>query len=182
MPINIYDVLIQALAKELFTSCDWRLIKAQVARESGFNPAAVSPCGALGLLQLMPLTAKECFGLSAADLLIPGTNLRAGIKYLRMQSDHLSEIADSNERLKFALAAYNCGRGYVNKALELAYKAEHGIDMPAGHRGALPGKWQTWNYTKKFLDSPACVIGGKTPDAAQVTNYVDRIWARYEGY
>lgn len=177
-----YDGLIRELTLNLFPACDWLLIKAQVAQESSFDPNAESPCGALGLLQVMPATASQLFGLSKSDLLGPATNLDAGIRYLRIQYIRLPEIPSHDERLKFALASYNAGRGYINKALKLAYLAETGTPMPAGHKGAAPGKWQTWNFTKAFFNHPDCLVAGKHPDWRQVTEYVDRIWPRYERY
>lgn len=177
-----YDGLIRGIANKQFPECDWLLIKAQVAQESSFDPNAKSPCGALGLLQLMPATARQVFELSESDLLVPEQNLDAGIEYLRIQFMHFFEIPDRAERLKFALASYNAGRGYVNKALELAYLSETGTPMPAGHKGAAPGKWQTWNFTKTFFKHPDCVVAGKHPDWKQVTEYVDKIWPRYERY
>lgn len=180
MPIyrNRFDSLIKFLAESTFPECDWRLIKAQMLQESGANPHAVSPVGARGLLQLMPATAQE-LGLKDGEVFDIEQNLMAGIRYLRIQYTHFPEIPSHDEKLKFSLAAYNGGRGYVNKAMELAYEAQVGAEMPRGHKGALPGKWQTWDFTKDYLKSPDCLVNGRRPDWKQMTDYVEKIWANY---
>jgi soluble lytic murein transglycosylase-like protein len=82
------------------------LVRAVVQVESGFNPSARSPKGAMGLMQLMPSTARQ-FGVRNA--FNPVENVRAGVAYLRQLLDRY----DNDERL--ALAAYNAGPGAVDK-------------------------------------------------------------------
>lgn len=83
---------------------DPQLIHAVITVESGYNPAAVSPKGATGLMQLMPETARRYGATNTFDA---GQNLRAGAKYLR---DLLEMFSDD---LKLALAAYNAGENAV---------------------------------------------------------------------
>jgi hypothetical protein len=175
---NRYDDLIRKYAEKF--SLPWLLIKAQVWAESNFNPNAVSKCGARGLMQLMPDTD---FWLDHDyDGLDPEGNVENGVCYDRWIFRHFSEIPDMEERLKFMLAAYNCGRGYVNCALRLAREEEFGYQPLA----APPGKWQTWSYSYRHLASTLCSveIHGKKhwPDFAQVWDYVGKIWARYGKY
>jgi soluble lytic murein transglycosylase-like protein len=83
------------------------LVKSIVAAESAFNANAVSPKGALGLMQLMPETAEQ-FG---ADPLVPEQNIEAGTRYLGAL---IRRYGKHRNGLKRAIAAYNAGPGAVD--------------------------------------------------------------------
>lgn len=83
-------------------------VKSIVAAESNFNCDAVSPKGAVGLMQLMPETAEE-YG---ADPSIPEQNVDAGTHYLRVLMDKYSRHRNSLRRV---IAAYNAGPGMVDR-------------------------------------------------------------------
>lgn len=95
---------------------DYELLQAIIATESGFDPLAVSPRGAIGLMQLMPATAER-FGVLAdakspieKKLTDPGTNIKAGSRYL----SHLLQLFPG--KLELAVAAYNAGEGAVQRS------------------------------------------------------------------
>jgi soluble lytic murein transglycosylase-like protein len=113
---------------------DFELLKALIATESGFDAQAVSPKGAIGLMQVMPATAQR-YGVvgdrktsAARKLADPRTNIRTGAKYLR----YLLDLFEG--RVELALAAYNAGEGAVQRA---------------GNR--VPNFPETRNYVKTVL-------------------------------
>lgn len=161
---NPYAALTQEAASRY--GIDPLLLTCQIQQESQFRPDAVSECGAVGLLQVMPATGAG-YGYSAFELRNPATNLDVGARYLREQYDHFPEVPLLIERWKFALAAYNCGRGYVNKALALNREA----------RRRLPPVW--W-CVSGWLMHPDSKVNGKQADAVQVIDYVWQIWTSYE--
>jgi soluble lytic murein transglycosylase-like protein len=94
---------------------DFELLQALIVAESGFDPLAVSPKGAIGLMQLMPDTAKRV-GVNAdkknsveQKLRDPKTNINAGAKYLRMLINMFPG------QMELAIASYNAGEGAVQK-------------------------------------------------------------------
>ncbi|HEV8630154.1 MAG TPA: lytic transglycosylase domain-containing protein, partial [Thermoanaerobaculia bacterium] len=99
-----YGSLIQDAAEQY--RLDSLLLAAVVQAESGFDPAAISPQGAQGLMQLMPVTAQTYGVLRPAD---PRANVRAGARYLR---DLLRRFDDD---LELTLAAYNAGPAAVRR-------------------------------------------------------------------
>ena len=99
---STYDRLIKRTAAA--NRVDVALVKAVMHVESGFNPNAVSPKGASGLMQLMPQTAVR-YGVD--DIFDPVQNVQGGVRYLK---DLLAMFKD-NHRL--AIAAYNAGENAV---------------------------------------------------------------------
>jgi soluble lytic murein transglycosylase-like protein len=107
-PPREIQTLINQVADEY--QIDVHLLQAIVRVESGFQIGAVSPKGALGLMQVMPATARRFGVLEPKQLLTdPAMNLRVGAQYLR-------ELLNLFERrLDLVLAAYNAGEGAVFK-------------------------------------------------------------------
>jgi soluble lytic murein transglycosylase-like protein len=124
-----YEQLLNQAADEY--QLDPALLKAVMAAESGFQPTAVSPKGAIGLMQLMPATAER-FGLKGdrkrsieQKLTDPKTNIRLGARYLRFLEDMYPN------QLHLILASYNAGEGAVQK-----------------YNHAIPPYPETRNYVK----------------------------------
>jgi hypothetical protein len=119
-----YSDIVVPLAKQ--HGIDWRLVTAIMAAESSFNPCAVSPVGAMGLMQIMPAVAKE-YKVELDEAFEPKENVRAGILLLK----RLNKRYKGN--LKLTLAAYNAGEGNVARY------------------GGIPPFKETRNYVKKVL-------------------------------
>jgi soluble lytic murein transglycosylase-like protein len=86
---------------------DWRLVAAVIQAESGFNAHAVSPKGAVGLMQVMPGTAA-LYGFKRIELYDPAKNVEAGVRHLKMLDDRYSGD------VRLILAAYNSGEKAVD--------------------------------------------------------------------
>ncbi len=136
---------------------DYELLQAVIATESGFDTHAVSPKGAVGLMQLIPPTAER-YGVRAdktqaveKKLTDPKTNIRAGSSYLR---DLINMFPG---QLELAVAAYNAGEGAVQRA---------------GNK--IPNYPETKNYVKtvmqlyNHLKPPAAVVADARRSAGRV--------------
>lgn len=113
--ISEFDTTIREHADRI--GWDWRLIASLIYQESRFNPEAESWAGAAGLMQLMPRTAEA---MGVTNSLDPQDNIKGGCTLLERLYKRFSHIKDHEERMKFVLAAYNCGIGHVFDAQRLA--------------------------------------------------------------
>jgi soluble lytic murein transglycosylase-like protein len=101
---RLFDPIIASVSRRY--GVEPTLVKAVIKAESGFQPNAVSPKGARGLMQLMPGTAQMH---GVRNIHEPFQNIAGGVQHLRMLLDRY----DNNVVL--ALAAYNAGEGYVDQ-------------------------------------------------------------------
>jgi soluble lytic murein transglycosylase-like protein len=145
----IYDVAIRH-------SINPHLVAALIHVESSFNPRALSPKGACGLMQLLPETARR-FGLTRKkDLYDPRKNLEAGVRYLKWLADRFG--GDTQK----ILAAYNAGEGAVQRF------------------GGIPPYQETQSYVQKifgllgFSSTPAPAA----PQTAELASAQDATAAR----
>jgi soluble lytic murein transglycosylase-like protein len=149
-----FDLYIDEHAKGQGVDPD--LVRAVIQAESAFNPVAVSPKGAMGLMQLMPATAEE---LGVANPFDPEDNIRGGVTYLKRL------LTRYDQKVELALAAYNAGPAAVDK---------YGQQVPPYR--------ETRDYVKKITrnSTPAPkpptriykwveVVGGR-----EITRYSDR--------
>jgi soluble lytic murein transglycosylase-like protein len=104
---------------------DYNFVKAVIRTESAFDPGAVSPKGAMGLMQLMPGTSRDLGVINPFD---PNENIDAGVRYLRFLLDRFYN------NIVLALAAYNAGPEAVEK------------------HGGVPPYEETRNYVERVLD------------------------------
>lgn len=119
---QLYDSYIRDASRNY--RIDPALVKAVIHVESDFNPLAVSPKGAQGLMQLMPQTAAR---YQQKDLFSPMTNIDVGTRHLAVL------IQRYPQDIRLALAAYNAG--------------EHNVDLYQG----IPPFRETRDYVKKVL-------------------------------
>jgi membrane-bound lytic murein transglycosylase F len=151
---------------------DWRLVAAQAFQESRFNPRARSWAGAVGLMQIMPRTARQ-LKVNASD---PQKSVEAACRYLWTIDDIWKEsVTNEDERLKFILASYNVGAGHVQDAVRLAKK-----------NGDDPAKWIDVSYwlirkSKRSVYNDPVVKHGFARGTEPVA-YVDQILARWANY
>ncbi|MFV0266492.1 MAG: transporter substrate-binding domain-containing protein [Draconibacterium sp.] len=169
--MSAYDELIQAGADTL--GWDWRLMAAMVFQESKFNPGLESWAGAQGLMQLMPGTAER-FGVK--DRTDPVQSMDAATKILELLWDRFEDIPDSVQRIKFTMAAYNCGYGHVEDARNLAKLDK--LDPNTWDKNVEESILKL-SYPENYNKS---VVKYGYVRGVEPYTYVKEVFARYENY
>ena len=170
--VSQYDGLIRKSSASI--KWDWRLLASLICQESRFDSKVKSLAGAYGLMQIMPVTARN-FGIDFTSS--PENNLKAGILYINwLHSIFDPKISDENERLHFILAAYNAGPGHILDAMELARK-----------NGKDPEKWEgnvaLWLLKKsdpRYYND--IVVKNGYFKGNESVNFVSEVLARFENY
>ena len=170
--LSEYDDVFKSNAAEI--GWDWRLLASQAFQESRFKPRARSWAGAMGLLQIMPLTAQD---LGINDPYDVDQNVNGAVRYLKWLDDTYWEemVPDSLERQKFILASYNAGTGHVMDAQRLTEKY-----------GGDPTKWSDvayWMLKKsdpKYYNDP--VVRHGYARGLEPVHYVAIILERFDHY
>ncbi len=170
--ISEYDQYIRKYSREI--GWDWRLLASLIYQESRFDPNARSWAGAFGLMQLMPVTARE-YDVSQNSSV--EQQIRAGTDFIKWLDERFEDsVKDPMERTKFILASYNIGRGHILDAMTLA-----------GKNGKDPGIWK--DNVDEFLLRESDPEYYNDPDinygyarGTETVNYVNQILERYELY
>lgn len=170
--ISLYDHLFRKYAPT--AGVDWTLLASQCYQESCFDPRAHSWAGACGLMQIIPSTADH-LNLPRNMIYEPEPNIAAAARYMRELQQLFSDVTNPQERLKFALAAYNGGFHHVRDAMELTKKNG--------------GVWQRWSDVRHYilaLSHPEYykdpVVKSGYMRGSETANYVDMIMERHSQY
>ena len=170
--LSEFDGIIKKTAKNI--GWDWRLLASLIYQESHFRLDLESEKGAFGLMQLMPVVMEKYeIGYDAT----PEEQLEAGGKLIKYLEECLeNKVADSVERVKFVLAAYNSGLGHVYDAQRLALKY-----------GKYPDVWDNnvdyfiLNKSKKQYYNDTCCHAGYLR-GTETYRFVEEVLDRYYQY
>ena len=165
--------------KEVGAQCDvdWVLLSAIASAESEFNPNAISPAGALGIMQVMPVVARN-LGYERDSLFNPRICAEVAAILLHENNDmlSLSQSIDKTERLNFILACYNAGYSRISDARRLARYHEEDAN-----------KWSVVEEYLTLLAEPEfaeheVVRSGAFHGSAETRAYVKRVMRRYNRF
>ena len=170
--LSQYDDIIKKVASSI--NWDWRLMASLIYQESRFRMDLESEKGAFGLMQLMPVVMEK-YGIDYDAT--PEEQLEAGGQFIHFLDDCLqNKVADSVERVKFVLAAYNSGLGHVYDAQRLASKY-----------GKYPDVWDNnvdyfiLNKSKKQYYNDTCCKAGYLR-GTETYRFVEEVLDRYYQY
>lgn len=126
---------LQPLFKKYASQIDWRLLAAIAYQESHWDPQATSPTGVRGMMMLTRNTADS---LEVSDRLDAAESIRGGSQYLQKLMDKMPETIPAEERIWFALTAYNIGYAHMMDARKLTMKQGGNPDSWTDVKTRLP--------------------------------------------
>ena len=173
--ISAYDNIIREVSER--EGFDWRLLSAIAYSESRFNPYIVSNKGAKGLMQIMPVVARQ-FNISDSEVMKPEINVMLAAKLLNKieRTLRISPSASYADRMSIILACYNGGIGHVLDARRLAAKY-----------GGNPDSWADVSLFLQRKADPAynqdeVVQCGTFNGSGQTLAFVNTVMDRYSTY
>ncbi|WP_447875533.1 membrane-bound lytic murein transglycosylase MltF [Serratia fonticola] len=125
----------RSLFEKYASEIDWKLLAAIAYQESHWNPQATSPTGVRGLMMLTRATAD---GLGVTDRLDPEQSIQGGALYLQRLMEKVPDTVPEDERIWFALAAYNMGWGHMLDARKLTKSQQGNPDSWVDVKQRLP--------------------------------------------
>jgi membrane-bound lytic murein transglycosylase F len=147
---------------------DWRLLAAVAYQESHWDPRAVSPAGARGLMMLSGGTAKD---LGVRNRHAPEENVPGGAQYLKLMKSMVPDGVAEPDRTWMALAAYNMGYGHLDDARRLTKMQRGDPDRWVDVKQRLPLLMQRTWYSK---------LRYGYAQGSQAQRYVERIRGYYD--
>ncbi len=173
--ISAYDNIMRAICEE--QGNDWRLMSAIAYHESRFMPHVVSHQGARGLMQIMPIVARN-FNTPLEQVEEPETNILLANKLYNTieKSLDLPETLTTKDRMSLILASYNSGIGHVKDARRLAIA-----------NGENHNSWEVVSHYLRLKSDPQyythqAVRCGRFSGARQTLAYVDNVIGHYSEY
>jgi len=173
--ISIYDNVFRRVGRTC--GIDWRLMSAMAYSESRFCNDAVSPRGAIGLMQIMPYVARE-YGISDEELLDPVVNIELAARIMKSVEKmmRLPRKMPLRDRTALLLACYNGGYAHIADARNLA--SYYGEDD------------RSWEVVAEYLELLAesdfyeheAVSYGEFTGSGETIKYVDAVMSRYDRY
>lgn len=166
--ISPYDELFKKAASK--RGLDWQLLASISYQESRFNPLAVGFAGGYGMMQFFPNTGPH-YGVYPDSP--PAVQIEGGAKKVAADLKAWKKIPDMDQRIKFALASYNAGRGHVQDAQRLAKK--YGLDIYKwdDHVEKMMFNLSKQEYYRDEVVKYGAMRGSMT------CNYVEEVFHRY---
>lgn len=169
--ISEFDASFRLQAKKY--ALDWILLAAITYKESQFDPTAIGPGKAFGLMQFMPFVGRK-YNITYKSS--PEEQIEAGARIVRNLMMSWKNIPDLKERIKFMLASYNAGRGHVEDAQKLARK--YGLNPNVWERNVESMLRKLAN--PRFYEDEAVLYGSYSGNAGDYTNYVYQIYLSWK--